>query len=128
MLLALSAVIAGCKIDSDSTTEYTLTFNSNGGSGEMNPQTAEEGAEITIAQNAFTYDGYDFTSWNTAADGSGTSYKAGEKLTLTADITLYAQWEKIIFCTIKFDANGGEGKIPDDITIASGKQTTLPAV
>ena len=128
LLLALSAVIAGCKIDNDSTTEYTLTFNSNGGSGEMNPQTAEEGAEITIAQNAFTYDGYDFTSWNTAADGSGTSYKAGEKLTLTADITLYAQWEKIIFCTIKFDANGGEGKVPDDISAPSGKQTTLPAV
>lgn len=128
LLLALSAVIAGCKIDSDSTTEYTLTFNSNGGSGEMKAQTAEEGTEITIAQNAFTYDGYDFTGWNTATDGSGTSYKAGAKLTLTADITLYAQWEKIIFCTIKFDANGGEGKVPDDITIASGKQTTLPAV
>lgn len=128
LLLALSAVIAGCKIDSDSTTEYTLTFNSNGGSGEMKAQTAEEGTEITIAQNAFTYDGYDFTGWNTASDGSGTSYKAGAKLTLTADITLYAQWEKIIFCTIKFDANGGEGKVPDDITIASGKQTTLPAV
>ena len=128
LLLALSAVIAGCKIDSDSTTEYTLTFNSNGGSGEMKAQTAEEGTEITIAQNAFTYDGYDFTGWNTADDGSGTSYEAGAKLTLTADITLYAQWEKIIFCTIKFDANGGEGKVPDDITIASGKQTTLPAV
>lgn len=127
LLLALSAVFAGCKIDSDPT-EYTLIFNANGGTGEMKAQTAEEGAEITIAQNAFTKDGYDFTGWNTAADGSGTSYEAGAKLTLTADITLYAQWKKIVFCTIKFDVNGGEGKVPDDITAPSGKQTTLPAV
>ena len=127
LLLALSAVFAGCKIDSDPT-EYTLIFNANGGSGEIKAQTAEEGAEITIAQNVFTYDGYDFIGWNTAADGSGTSYAAGAKLTMTADITLYAQWKKIIFCTIKFDSNGAEGKVPDDITAPSGKQITLPAV
>lgn len=94
----------------------------------MKAQTAEEGAEITIAQNAFIYDGYDFTGWNTASDGSGASYAAGAKLTMIADITLYAQWKKIIFCTIKFDSNGGEGNVPDDIIIASGKKTTLPAV
>lgn len=91
MLLALSAVIAGCKIDSNPT-EYTLTFNANGGTGTMNPQTAEDGAEITISQNAFTYDGYDFTGWNTVAGGTGTSYADGAKITLTENLTLYAKW------------------------------------
>ena len=130
MLMLLSI---GCQPESGSESEpakktFTITFNSNGGSGEMKTQTAEDGAEITIAQNAFTKDGYDFTNWNTAADGTGTSYADGAKITLTENLTLYAQWEKIIFCTIKFDSNGAEGKVPNDIIIGSGKKTTLPAV
>ena len=123
-------MLTGCQVESDDNEKatYTVTYNANGGSGEMKPQSAEEGTEITIAQNAFTKDGYDFNNWNTAADGNGTSYADGAKITLTENLTLYAQWEKIIFCTIKFDSNGGEGKVPGDIIIGSGKKTTLPAV
>ena len=37
---------------------------------------------------------YTFTGWNTAADGSGTSYIAGDKATVTGYTpTLYAQWK-----------------------------------
>ena len=32
--------------------------------------------------------------WNTAKDGSGTSYAAGDKVELSAPVTLYAQWKK----------------------------------
>ena len=39
--------------------------------------------------------GYSFVGWNTAADGSGTSYEAGAKIEkLEAPVTLYAQWKK----------------------------------
>lgn len=38
--------------------------------------------------------GYSFVGWNTAADGSGTSYEAGAKVELSAPVTLYAQWKK----------------------------------
>ena len=38
-----------------------------------------------------TRTGYTFASWNTEANGSGTSYQAGNNLTVTADVTLYAQ-------------------------------------
>ena len=31
-------------------------------------------------------------SWNTEANGAGTSYAAGSTLTLTTSLTLYAQW------------------------------------
>ncbi len=94
MLMLLSI---GCQPESGSESEpakktFTIIFNPNGGTGEMNPQTAEEGTEITIAQNVFTKDGYDFTNWNTDADGNGTNYADGAKITLTADITLFAQW------------------------------------
>lgn len=38
--------------------------------------------------------GYEFTSWNTASDGNGTAYAAGDTVRLTAGGNdLYAQWE-----------------------------------
>lgn len=46
----------------------------------------------TVSANTFTRSGFIFTGWNTAADGSGTSYAPGAVLTLTNNITLYAQW------------------------------------
>lgn len=33
-----------------------------------------------------------FQCWNTAADGSGTEYRPGETITITEDVSLYAQW------------------------------------
>ena len=95
--MAFSA-LAGCSVEVNvGNTEpakktFTITFNANGGSGEIKAQSAESGSEITLTANAFTRDGYTFSGWNTAADGSGTHYDDKAKITLTADITLYAQW------------------------------------
>jgi uncharacterized repeat protein (TIGR02543 family) len=36
--------------------------------------------------------GYTFNGWNTAADGTGTTYAAGATVTLAADVTLYVLW------------------------------------
>ena len=74
--------------------EYTVTFDANGGEGTMEPQTFVQGVETSLNENTFTRDGYQFTGWNTAADGSGVTYADGEALIdLTEDITLYAQWK-----------------------------------
>ena len=73
---------------------YTITFNANGGVGEMDPQTFEVGIDTTLKANAFTRESYNFIGWNTAADGSGATYV--DKATnpeLTGDMTLYAQWQ-----------------------------------
>lgn len=35
-----------------------------------------------------------FTGWNTKADGTGKAYKAGKKISVTTNVTLYAQWDK----------------------------------
>lgn len=35
---------------------------------------------------------YSFAGWNTLQDGSGTSIRDGQVITVTADMTLYAQW------------------------------------
>lgn len=40
-----------------------------------------------------TREGYDFTGWNTQADGKGTPYAANDPITMTEDVNLYAQWK-----------------------------------
>jgi uncharacterized repeat protein (TIGR02543 family) len=73
---------------------YTITFNANGGEGNMEPQRFEVGVDTALNINAFTRENYKFIGWNTAADGSGATYAdEGAILELTGDMTLYAQWQ-----------------------------------
>jgi len=58
--------------------------------------------------------GYTFVSWNTAPNGSGTSYASGANYAGNVNTTLYAQW-KVNTYTVKYDANGGTGAKPDQI-------------
>ena len=58
------------------------------------------GSSQTLPSNTFARTNYNFTGWNTAANGSGTSYADAASLTTTSaqagqTITLYAQWEQI---------------------------------
>jgi uncharacterized repeat protein (TIGR02543 family) len=80
---------------------YTVGFDANGGEGEPALDGEYEyGAGYTLAQNAYTREGYTFSGWNTEPDGSGTAYADGQDISnLTAEdggaATLYAQWIKI---------------------------------
>ena len=84
---------------------HTVTFNANGGTGAMGAQVSN--VALPLSTNAFTNAGNTFTGWNTASDGSGTSYANGASYPFTADVTLYAQWSSIPTVTVEFDANGG---------------------
>lgn len=60
-----------------------------------------------LAENGFKLLGWKFVNWNTKADGSGKSYKAGERVINVTDGTdgvLYAQWTPDTY-TIKFNKN-----------------------
>ena len=73
---------------------YTVTFDANGGVGEMAAQIFEVGVDTALNANAFTREGYKFIGWNTAADGSGATYSDGGAIReLTGNMTLYAQWQ-----------------------------------
>lgn len=110
MLLLL---ISGCKKHET----YIVTFNANGGTGTMEAQTFTEGEAQALSRNAFTYDGYTFSGWNTVQGGSGASYTDGQTITATADMTLYAQWERNT-AIVTFNANGGTGEMtPQTFTI-----------
>ena len=79
-------------------TELTVTFEANGSAeypveGTMAPQTVTANTETQLNANTFTREGYNFTGWNTEADGTGTSYADGATVNLTENTTLYAQWQ-----------------------------------
>lgn len=76
---------------------YSVCFDANGGSGSMANLGFRYGEEKALTTNTFTRTGYTFSGWNTAANGSGTSYTDGQSvsnLTATngATVYLYAQW------------------------------------
>jgi hypothetical protein len=51
-------------------------------------------------------------SWNSASDGSGTSFPLGEMFVMPADnLMLYAQWENAY--TLTYNKNGSSGSAPE---------------
>ncbi|MBR4504185.1 MAG: leucine-rich repeat protein [Candidatus Methanomethylophilaceae archaeon] len=106
---------------------YTVTFSANGGSGAMSPQSVAYELTVPLKSNEFTKTGYRFASWNTAKDGSGTSYQDKESVYNLDDVILYAQWAPITY-TVKFHDN--TGNTPESTATQSmtyGKSATLKA-
>ena len=74
----------------------TISFNANGGTGDMPDQIAHVNKDKKLNANAFTKWEMNFVGWNTKADGTGTTY--GNKGTINTDkgVTLFAQWADAI--------------------------------
>lgn len=75
---------------------FTVTYRGNGAdSGRIADITAYTPGEIaTVKANGYTRDGCTFTGWNTEPDGSGAPYKTGDRITMTGNVILYAQWTR----------------------------------
>ena len=76
---------------------FAITFDANGGTGEMKVQSTFDDLPTTLSANKFTKTGARFLNWNTAADGTGTAYTDKDLVTFAASslkkgTTLYAQW------------------------------------
>ena len=69
-----------------------ITFDANGGEGNMGAQTVNPGVSAALLANTFTRADYDFAGWNTKADGTGTAYADKTTIAVSANTTLYAQW------------------------------------
>lgn len=93
---------------------YTVTYvgnNSTGGTVPVdanNPHT--DGTTVTVLGNtgSLVRAGYTFNHWNTAANGSGTSYATDATFTITGHTTLYAQWIPNTY-TVTLDQQSGSG-------------------
>lgn len=105
--------------------EYMVEYSDNGIEGYA----GYGGNQFKVAYNEIFYlnrdysrnEKYDFVCWNTKQDGTGISYKAGQKvskLTTKNKITLYAIW-KIRKNKIRFFADGGKGEM-EDLEFADG--------
>ena len=102
----------------------TLTFDGNGGEGETPDIEGVTGQAIGMPANGFTLDGYTFTGWNTAKDGTGVGYQPDDQYTLPAGTgVMYAQWTPDP-ASVRFDPNGGTGSM-DDMHGVTDEQSKL---
>lgn len=103
-------------------TEYTVTFESNGGS-VVAQQSVASGSKIILPADPTkansTFEGWYKeptldTAWDFDTD------------TVTQDITLYAKWANLSLF-VHFDANGGTGSL-ESIQFTTGETKSLPFV
>ena len=98
-----------------------VSYDGNGNTGGSVPvddTSYESGSTVTVLGNTggLTRTGYTFTGWNTAADGSGTGYVAGNTFTITGNTWLHARWIPNDY-TVTFDANGGDPPSPAGMSV-----------
>ena len=109
---------------------YTVTYDDNDSTSGAVPTDSNSYlplAQITVKTNSGTLvkTGYSFGGWNTAANGSGTTYAPGAKISASADITLYALW--VPEYTVTYNGNGSTGgTVPTDAnTYNNGEAVTV---
>lgn len=79
---------------------YSVKYNGNGStSGSVSNSSHTYDVAKKLNDNKYTKTGYQYTGWNTKADGSGTSYSDEQSVkNLTTKnggtVTLYAKWDK----------------------------------
>ena len=72
--------------------DCTITFNGNGGSGSMEPETVEEGTSYLLPECAFTApEGKEFDAWKI----DGARYDVGDPYLINANTTATALWKDI---------------------------------
>ena len=113
----------------------TVTYNGNGSDGGTVPTDGSSpyahSATVTVlGAGTMTRTGFNFIGWNTAADGSGTSYGESATFTIYDNTTLYAQWLSNSLVTLTYDGNGStSGSVPVDTNspYTSGATATVLA-
>ena len=100
---------------------FTVTYDNNGGTGSIsnstgNPITLSDGTGFTAPT------GYSLAGWNTAANGSGTDYTAGQT-GVTANLSLYAKWTQTVILDAN-TANHGSGENGSATAIYNGTALT----
>ena len=96
---------------------YTITFDGNGFTGGAVPSVITGTGNKTLRTNSglLVLTNYTFKGWNTAANGQGTHFAVGATYNLTADVTLYAEWE--LTPQVIYNGNGSTGgSAPGNVT------------
>jgi len=101
-----------------SCTQYTVTYNANGGSGAPTDANSPyysgstvvvlNGLGLTVPPSC------SFGGWSTDKNATLGSYTGGETFTITSNVTLYAVWVSCKIYTVTYNANGGSNP-PSDV-------------
>jgi uncharacterized repeat protein (TIGR02543 family) len=103
---------------------YRLTYNANGGTGAPGFENRVFGTQNALSSTLPTRNGYTFTGWNIAANGTGTNYAAADAFTMpSANVTLYAQWT-LNSSGVTYNAHGGSGA-PAGANVSYGASVTV---
>ena len=110
---------------------FTVTYNGNGNTGgnvPTDPNNYTQGQTVTVLGNtgSLVKIGYAFSNWNTASNGTGTTYTPGQTFPMgNSNVTLYAQWGVPPTFTVTYNANGNNtgGTVPIDSNNYSQGQT-----
>lgn len=72
---------------------YTVSFDSNDGSGTISPQTVVSGLTITLPTSGFIREGYYLSGWIDEGASPSKRYDSGSEFTmLSRNVTLKAEW------------------------------------
>ena len=100
--------------------KFEVKYDVNTGTGvvPVGPTLYMAGTTVNVLGNTNNIAKADhrFTGWNTAVNGSGTSYVAGNSFVMGfADVVLYAQWAPLY--NVIYNGNGNDGgTAPTDLT------------
>ena len=82
-------------------TPYTVSYNSNGGSGSISQQVVNTGGSVTLPSSGFTKTGNEIKEW-ALNSASGTKYAKGATYSsITANATFYAIWQAATYTISK---------------------------
>ena len=104
---------------------YTISYNSNGGSGAPSSQKKYYGKTLTLSSTKPVRTGYTFLGWSTSSSATSATWSAGGSYTTNASDTLYAVW-KVNTYTVYFNPNGGNSGSVTGLTKTYDKALTLP--
>lgn len=89
-------------------TSITVSYNLNGGSGEIDAQTTEDG-NIILSDSVPEREGYYFLGWSDTQQGEA-KYLSSNSYTFSASLTLYAVWKEYILgdCDLNGTVNASD--------------------
>ena len=100
---------------------FTVTYSGNGATGgnvPTDPNNYIQGQTVTVLGNtgSLTETAYAFSSWNTASNGTGTTYTPGQKFPMgSTSVILYAQWTALPTYVVTYNGTGNTGgSVPTD--------------
>lgn len=104
---------------------FRVTYNENTSTGGFVPMDIihyASGATVNVQANSLSLvkSGHKFVGWNTASDGTGTSYAPRRTFAIAADQSLFAHWVTDATATFRvtYDKNGAtNGSVPYDANI-----------